>query len=678
MITIDGRELAAHGTLLDACRAAGAHVPALCHDDRLSTGGHCRACMVEVDGAHVPACCTPAREGAVVRTDTPELRAYRQDLGELMLAECSPAGHALEAVSRWGAEGARYPRRPRSLVRDHTHDHVRLDLDRCILCRRCVRACEEIEGLFVLAVEGRGARARIGWGGGAFDASPCVACGACVSVCPSEALTSRDAAPHFRDLHVARTTCGACSLGCQLDVHVTGGADDRVSHVEPADAAPNHGHACARGRFAHGSIVAADRLVHPLVRRGGALERATWDEALAAAARGLLAHLGAAAALTGGACTNEEAYLLQKFARGVLRTNDVGGSRLAAVRAARDGRAGRPADAPTLEALERADALLTVHADATHTHPVAGAAIRRRALAGVPLVVLDPRPTELAELADVHLSPRPGMEAAVLEALDLAIAEARGAAADARASRHAPERIADDAGVSAERVRDAARLLAAAARPWVAVGEGASRELGSLAPDVAARLARHDAQPCVLAGQGNEFGALAMGCAPDRLPGAALDDPGARERIERAWGRALPEHAGRAWPELRRAIVRGEVRALLVLGDEPALEADPRGLDAIECLIVCERRLSPLAARAHVVLPVAELFENDGTLGSLEGRSGVVHAALDPPGEARREHDVLLALFAACGWPQSADGAAVSDEIARVGPEGSGLPAVAG
>jgi len=181
MMRVDGVEVAARGSVLEACRAAGVAVPAFCHDPRLSRGGHCRSCMVEAGGRLLPACTTPARDGLEVTTGGERVLAYRRDLGELMLAESSPGREVGVALAAWGADGTRYGRAQARHAPDRSHPHLRVHLDRCILCRRCVRACEEIQGQFVYAIEGRDAGTRLGWGGGDFASSACVACGACVS-----------------------------------------------------------------------------------------------------------------------------------------------------------------------------------------------------------------------------------------------------------------------------------------------------------------------------------------------------------------------------------------------------------------------------------------------------------------------------------------------------------------
>ncbi|MBM4366626.1 MAG: (2Fe-2S)-binding protein, partial [Deltaproteobacteria bacterium] len=206
MITIDGVTVPARGSLLDAARAAGRSLPTLCHDPRLPPGGHCRACLVEADGKHVAACTTPAREGAVVRTDTPALLAYRRDLAELVLAEAGPAGEAAHTLQDMGATGERY-RHQRHGLFDTSHPVIKIGLSACILCRRCVSACESVQGEFVLGVAGRGAGARLYWDDD-FAHSGCVSCGACAATCPTGAIT--DTRPHAKN--VVRTTCGYCGV----------------------------------------------------------------------------------------------------------------------------------------------------------------------------------------------------------------------------------------------------------------------------------------------------------------------------------------------------------------------------------------------------------------------------------------------------------------------------------
>ncbi len=695
MMRIDGREVAARGSLLEACRAAGAAVPAFCTDDRLSVGGHCRSCMVEMDGRRVAACTTPARAGATVLTDTPALRAYRRDLGELMVSESTPGGAVGGTLSLWGVDGERYGRAARRSEPDASHAYLRLDMDACILCRRCVRACEEIQGQFVYSVLHRGARSRIGWGTGHFADSDCVACGACVTACPTGAITDVDrlkgVAP---DETVTRTTCTYCGVGCQLDVHATG---EGILRIDGAASPVNHGHLCVKGRYAHGFTRHPERLTRPLIRRDGRLEPATWDEALALIAREFTRLAGRVAALSSSRCTNEENYLVQKWFRAGLGTHDVDCcARVCHAPSAAGMREsfGTGAATNSLDDLERADLLLVVGANVTEAHPVTGARIKQAALRGARLIVIDPRVTELAAMADVHLQLRPGTNVPLFNSLAAVIVEeglTRREFVDARAEgwveydRHirgeTPERWESTTGVPAAAVRAAARAYAGAARPMMVHGLGVTEHLqGSEAVMLLCNLAllvgavgRPGTGVNPLRGQNNVQGAADMGCQPDLLPGyAAPGDPETRARFERAWGRPLPGPAGRRLSAMFDAARAGELKAMYILGED-VVQTDPdtgrtrAALAALEFLVVQELFLSETAKLAHVVLPGASALEKDGTFTNGERRVQRVRRVIPPPGEARADWEILLALMAATGLPQTFRGPAdVMDEIARV------------
>ena len=713
MLTVDGRPASARGTLLETCRDAGIELPSFCHDDRLSAGGHCRACLVEADGRWVPACTTPARDGAKVVTDHPRLEAYRRDLGELMLAESRPAGIVGETLARWGADGARYGtpasagtgrrQQPADGASDTSHPYLRIHLDQCILCRRCVRACEEIQGQFVYAVQGRGAGSRLAWGGGAFAHSPCVACGACVTACPTGAIGDRDReARPATPTHSVRTTCSYCGVGCQLEVTAT--ADDIVQIDGVREATVNRGHLCVKGRYAHAFARHPDRLTRPLVRRGGALVETSWPEAIAHVARELESRRGAIAGLSSSRCTNEENYLFQKWLRAGLGTHDVDCcARVCHAPSAAGMREafGMGAATNSLADIERADLLMVVGANVTEAHPVTGARIREAVLAGARLIVVDPRRTELAALADHHLQLRPGSNVPLFNALACVLVEEglldRRFIADRVSGwaeyepfirAHTPERWEKTTGVPAARVREAARAYGRAARPFMAHGLGVTEHYqGSESVMLLCNLAllagavgREGVGINPLRGQNNVQGSADMGCQPDLLTGyGRIDDPEVRARFERAWGRPLPAAPGRRLPEMLEAARAGEIRALVILGED-ILQTDPdsgrtrQALAALEFLVVQELFLSETAKLAHVVLPGASFFEKDGTFTNGERRVQRVRRAIDPPGEARADWEILRDLMAATGLPESASSpAATLDEIARVAPIFAGL-----
>jgi len=712
MMRVDGVEVAARGTLLEACRAAGAAVPAFCHDPRLSRGGHCRSCMVEAGGRLLPACTTPARDGLEVTTGGERVMAYRRDLGELMLAESSPGREVGEALAAWGADGARYGLAQARHAPDRSHPHLRVHLDRCILCRRCVRACEEIQGQFVYAIEGRDAGTRLGWGGGAFASSACVACGACVATCPTGALTDADrermeegaasgVGATSREAQAVRTTCGYCGVGCQLDVRT---ARDRVVQIEGAPAAVNRGHLCVKGRYAHGFTRHPDRLTTPLIRRGGRLEPASWEDAIAFVARELLARRGAVAGLSSSRCTNEENYLFQKWMRAGLGTHDVDCcARVCHAPSAAGMRVafGTGAATNSFEDIERADLILVVGANPTAAHPVVGARIRQAALRGAALIVVDPRRTELAEIADLHLRPRPGTNVPLMNAIACALVEEGRVNREFIAARvegwdefrafilgQRPESAEAVCGVPAAAIREAARRYGSARRPMMLHGLGVTEHMqGSETTMLLCNLAlltgavgRPGTGINPLRGQNNVQGAADMGCQPDLLPGyASPAEPAVRRRFEGAWGRPLPERPGRFLHEMYEAALAGELKAMVLFGED-VVQSDPdtahvvRALESLEFLVVQELFLSETARLAHVVLPGASFLEKDGTFTNGERRIQRVRRAVSPPGEARPDWRILCDLMTATGLPQAfGDPSEIMDEIARVAPLFAGV-----
>ncbi len=696
---VDGSEVETEGSVLDACRAAGAAVPTLCHDDRLTVGGHCRACIVEVDSRFVAACSTPARDGMHVTTRSPRLAAYRQDLGEMLLAGVAPRGAPPRAISALGAKGGRYARAVEPAPPDTTHPYLRIDLEACILCRLCVRVCQEVQGRFVYAVAGRGAGSRVTWGSTAFAESPCVSCGACASVCPTAAITDVDrvlAARNRKPDTTVRTTCAYCGVGCQLEVHV---AEGHVVRIEGAKSPVNHAHLCVKGRYAHGWQRSPERLTRPLVRKNGALEPVSWSEALRTVADGLARNRGRTAGLSSSRCTNEENYLFQKWMRAGLGTHDVDccarvchGPSAAGMRRA----FGTGAATNSLADLERADALLVVGSNTTESHPVTGARIEQAALDGTTLIVIDPRRTELAEIADVHLQLRPGTNVPLLNALAYVIVEqdlVDRAFVDARTegfeelrgflAKFTPEATESVTGVPAALVRRAALLYGRAKRPMQVHGLGVTEHyqgsesvmlLCNLAMLVGA-IGREGVGVNPLRGQNNVQGAADMGCQPDALTGyLSPDDPVVRERFERVWGRALPTEPGRTLPRMYDAVRRGQLSAMVIFGED-VVHSDPDAstiiatLEKLDFLVVQEIFLSKTAELAHVVLPGAGFLEKDGTFTNGERRVQRVRKTVEPPGEAHPDWRVLCDLMAATGLPQAFRGPSdVMDEVARVAP----------
>jgi formate dehydrogenase major subunit len=482
---------------------------------------------------------------------------------------------------------------------------------------------------------------------------------------------------------MVKTTCGYCGVGCSLDVHVRDGV---VARVRPAlDGPVNQGHACVKGRFAHAFVRASDRLTTPLVRREGALQEASWEEALGVIAAGwhrIIDRHGpdAIAAISSARATNEENYLVQRLMRTVVGTNNVDNcSRICHAPSASGLTAsfGLSGGTEPLEGIERSDAILLVGSNPTEAHPVVGARLKQMALRGARLVVVDPRLTELAALADVHLRPRPGTNVALFNGLAWLLFE--GGMTDERfladrtdgldelralVAGYPPERVSEITGVPAADLRAAATIYGRASGATIVYGLGVTehahgtdgvRTLSNLALLTGNVGTPHGGGVNPLRGQNNVQGASDVGALPDLLPGyQPVADPGVRERFEASWDVSIGPARGLRIPEMFSAALEGRLRSLWVIGEDVA-QTDPdtsrieAALDACELLVCQELFLSRTARRADVVLPAASFLEKDGTFTNFDRRVQRVRPAVAPPGEARTDFEIVNAVAKALG-----------------------------
>ena len=705
---IDGRSIApAPGeSVLAAARRLGIPIPSLCQLDGARPEGGCRLCLVEVAGHGEPlaACHTPLAGDMRVTTRTPRLDVLRRELLRLLVAERAPALRADPA----GSEVERLmhelgvPGRGERSFPDRTHPLLHVDAERCVLCRRCVHVCADVQGAFVWNVVGHGGEAHLEFGARRFADSACVACGACVDVCPSGAIGDRDRTGALAPEQRTRSTCGYCGVGCQVDVGTAGG---RVVRIDGArEASVNRGHLCAKGRYAHAWQRSSERLTRPLLRRGERLEPVSWDVALGHVAERLdaihRAHgPGALGALTSSRSTNEAAYLLQKLFRVRFGTNHVDccarvchASTAHALRAV----TGTGAATAAYADIEEARAIVVAGANPTEAHPVLGARIFQRVRAGARLFVIDPRRTELAASAHHHLALRPGSNVALLNALakvlleeggvDRAYVDARCEGFEALASHLRALSLDEAAGIAgapAPAIRAFARELAASGPALFVTGLGLSeltqgvasvRALANLALLTGA-IGPPGAGLLPLRGQNNVQGNADMGAMPDALTGyQPVADAAVRARFASLWGAEPPSRPGRTLPEMLDAAVSGELRALWVQGEDLA-QSDPNqrhviaALERLELLVVQELFLTDTARRAHVVFPAAGVLEQSGTFTNAERRVQRVRAALPPPGEARPDWQIIQSAAQALGLPwRYATPGEVLDEIARAAP----------
>ncbi|MDN0076035.1 formate dehydrogenase subunit alpha [Crenobacter sp. SG2303] len=714
-LTINGvpHRFPAGTRLLDALQAAGTDVPHLCHDERLKPSGACRMCVVEVDGEPRPvaSCTVQIQDGMTVFTHTPALEALRRTNLQLIAqhyplqavwAEPKRPFHQLLAKYGVSPGGELYS----DVFRDDSHPYIGVAMDRCIQCYRCVRICEEVQGQFVWEALGRSENTRVAPGkGDTLLSGGCVSCGACVDTCPTGALFDKRvlAAP----TSWTRTTCVYCGVGCQMEV---GCVDRRLMAVRPVDSPVNRGHLCVKGRYAFDFNHAPDRITTPMIRRDGQWQEVTWDEALCFTATRLQAIIDrygpdAIGVLGSARATNEENYLAQKLARMVIGTNNVDCcARVCHTPSAKALKTmlGTGAATNSFDDIEVAKAFLLCGVNPTENHPIVGARIKQRVLQGAKLVVVDPRRTELAALADVHLAVRPGFNIPLFNAMAATLIEEDLVDRSFLAERvtefddfavfvadYAPERVADSCGVAAEAIRAAARLYAAGQPSMCFHGLGVTEHMQGTEGVMAlinlalltGNLGKAGAGINPLRGQNNVQGAAQMGCDPVSLTGAqSIKEAG--PHFEAVWGARLPVNRGLDLLEMMDAAKAGQLKAIWAFGYDVYLSlahaADTAAaLSPLDLVIVQDLFLNQTAAAfGTVFLPAASFFEKDGTFMNSDRRVQRIRTVLPLPGEARPDWWIIQAVAGYLGKPQGfsfGEPEAIWDEIRQLWPAGAGL-----
>jgi formate dehydrogenase alpha subunit len=713
-VTIDGRTMdACRGqTVLEAARDAGITIPTLCYHRDLSVDGSCRLCVIEVEGlrGQAAACALPVSDGMVVRTETPALAESRRFVLELLLHRYADAGYAASDrdetefqhwVRRYGAKPPeRVEAANRHTVNSDPNPFVWVDLNKCILCTRCVRACEEVQCRFVWGVGGRGDDAKViaGLDTTMLDAR-CESCGACAAYCPTGALDDKMSVGLGRPDKVVSTVCTYCGVGCGLDLNVK---DGRIIRVTSNPDAPVNGMGlCVKGRYGYDFVHHQERLTRPRVRRylldGGVKQSASgtardwtevdWDVALGLAARKLVAVKNEAGPdaiglLASAKCTNEEIYLMQKFARQVVGTHNVDhcarlchSSTVAGLTMA----FGSGAMSNSMEDIASdAKAVFLIGSNVTEQHPVFGTMIRRAVLSrGVQLVVADPRKIDITEFAALHLRQKPGTDAALVNGLmhlilksgwqDRHFIDERCEGFEefrATTEKYTAEVVSAITGVPAEDLHRAAEILARNKPMAVVWAMGITQHTsGVLNVLTLANLQMLLGNMGVsgggvnpLRGQNNVQGACDMGALPNVLPGyQPVTDTAAAARFDRAWALGpgasfgLSARPGLTVTDMIEAFGSGGLRALYVLGEdlamtEPHVSHARRCLAAGEFLVLQEIFPSETAAFADVLLPGAAFAEKSGTFTNTERRVQLVRPAVPPPGEARQDWAVTAEL----------------------------------
>jgi formate dehydrogenase major subunit len=732
-LEIDGQAVTvpAGTSLMRAALEAGVAVPKLCATDSLEPFGSCRLCLVEIEGRRgFPASCTtPAEAGMKVRTQSDKLSKLRHDVMELYISDhpldcltCAANGDCelqdmagavgLRSV-RYGLEGKNHL----GAAQDDSNPYFSYDPSKCIVCNRCVRACEETQGTFALTISGRGFDSRVSPGQDqAFMDSECVSCGACVQACPTGTLQDKSVVALGMPTKSVVTTCAYCGVGCGFKAEVKG---EQVVRMTPwKDGQANEGHSCVKGRFAWGYATHKDRIVKPMIRARitDPWREVSWDEAIAHAAsefKRIQAKHGreAVGGITSSRCTNEEAYLVQKLIRAAFGNNNV--DTCARVCHSPTGYGlgqtfGTSAGTQTFKSVEHSDVVMVIGANPTDAHPVFASRMKKRLREGAKLIVVDPRRIDLVASphvrADYHLQLRPGTNVALVTALahvivteglldELFIAERcedrsfqQWREFVARAD-HSPEATEAITGVPARDVRGAARLYATGGNAAIYYGLGVTEHAqGSTMVMGIANLAmatgnvgREGVGVNPLRGQNNVQGSCDMGSFPHELPGYRhVSDSSVRAEFDAAWGVTLSAEPGLRIPNMFDAALEGTFKGLYVQGED-IVQSDPNtqhvteALSRLECLVVQDIFLNETAKYAHVFLPGASFLEKDGTFTNAERRISRVRKVMKPLG-GLADWEVTVKLAQALGYPMPyTQPSQVMDEIALLTPSFRGV-----
>ncbi len=661
-LTIDGRQVSVPpGTSVMAAAALIDNpIPKLCATDSVEAFGSCRLCLIEIEGRKgTPASCTtPAEAGMIVRTKTPRLERLRRGVMELYISDhpldcltCSAnndcelqaqAGNVGLRDVRYGYDGANHLKAPT----DASNPYFTFESSKCIVCSRCVRACEEVQGTFALTILGRGFDSKVGTGGVDFLSSECVSCGACVQACPTATLNEKLVIEKGTPERTVVTTCAYCGVGCSFKAELKG---DEVLRMVPYKAGKaNEGHSCVKGRFAYGYATHKDRVLKPMIRERieDPWREVSWDDAIAYAAnefRRIQAKYGrdSVGAISSSRCTNEEVFLVQKMVRAGFGNNNIDTCARVCHSPTGFGLSktfGTSAGTQDFKSVEKTDVVVVIGANPTDAHPVFGSRMKKRLRAGARLIVIDPRRTDLVKSthikADYHLALKPGTNVAVLNALahvivteglvneafvrdrcDLANFESWARfVAD---PRHSPEATAEASGVDPGELRAAARLYATGGNGAIYYGLGVTEHSqGSTSVMAIANLAmatgnigREGVGVNPLRGQNNVQGSCDMGSFPHEFSGYRhVSTDAVRETFERLWGVPLSNEPGLRIPNMIDEAIDGSFKWLYVQGEDIA-QSDPdtkhitAGLRAMECVVVQDLFLNETARYAHVFLP---------------------------------------------------------------------------
>jgi formate dehydrogenase major subunit len=731
-LEIDGKPVTVPtGTsVMRAAAEAGVQVPKLCASDNMEPFGSCRLCLVEVEGRRgTPASCTtPAEQGMKVRTQSPKLAKLRLGVMELYASDhpremLHGSGNGQtefqEMAAAVGLREVRYGYAGKNHLhseKDESNPYFTFDPAMCIVCSRCVRACEEVQGTFALTIDGRGFASVVSAGDKPFVESECVSCGACVQACPTNSLVEkRYIAKGAPDRSVV-TTCAYCGVGCSFKAELK---NDEVVRMMPyKDGKANHGHSCVKGRFAWGYATHKDRITKPMIRAKftDPWREVSWEEAIGHAAsefKRIQAKYGrdSIGGITSSRCTNEESYLVQKMIRAAFGNNNTDTCARVCHSPTGYGMSttlGTSAGTQNFDSVEQADVIMIIGANPTDAHPVFASQMKRRLRQGAKLIIVDPRRIDLVKSphvqADYHLPLLPGTNVAMINSLahvvvteglvdepyvkercDLAAFEQwRNFVAE---EKNSPEAMEKFTAVPAADVRAAARLYATGGNGAIYYGlgvtehsQGSTMVMGMCNLAMATgNLGKSGVGINPLRGQNNVQGSCDMGSFPHEFTGYRhVSQKAVRESFEKEWRVALQSEPGLRIPNMIDAAVDGTFKGIYIQGED-IVQSDPNtqhissGLASMECVVVQDLFLNETASYAHVFLPGASFLEKDGTFTNAERRISRVRKAIEPVG-GLGDWEATVALSAAMGYPMHYNHPSeIMDEIARLTPTFAGV-----
>ena len=732
-LNIDGIDISVpEGTsIMRAASEAGVSVPKLCATDSLDPFGSCRLCLVEIEGkrGYPASCTTPVEKGLKVHTQTPKLADIRKGVMELYISDhpldcltCATNGDC-ELQDMAGAVGLRDVRygydgeNHLQSEKDESNPYFTFDPSKCIVCSRCVRACEEVQGTYALTIDGRGFESKVSAGNKDFMDSECVSCGACVQACPTATLVEKSIIDHGQPERSVKTTCAYCGVGCSFNAEMQG--EEVVRMTPNKDGGANHGHSCVKGRFAWGYTTHKDRITTPMIRKSikDPWKKVSWEEAINYAASEIKRiqkkyGFDSVGAISSSRCTNEEVYLMQKLVRAAYGNNNI--DTCARVCHSPTGYGlkatiGESSGTQNFDSVMKADVIMIIGANPTDGHPVFASQMKRRLREGAKLIIIDPREIDLVKnsphvKADFHLKLKPGTNVATINSLAHVVvkeglldeefiknrceSEAFNYWKDfISKEENSPESLESETGIPANLVRQAARLFAQKGNSAIYYGlgvtehsQGSTMVMGIANLTMATgNIGREGVGINPLRGQNNVQGACDMGSFPHEFPGYRhVSDLATRNLFESAWNTELYDEPGLRIPNMLDGAISGKFKSVYCEGEDIA-QSDPdtkhvtHALESMECVIVQDLFLNETAMYAHVFLPGSSFLEKNGTFTNAERRISRVRKVMSPK-NGYEDWEITQLLSNALGYPMNYKHASeIMDEVAQLTPTFKGV-----